>query len=280
VTTNTISRSRPFLGTYVNVEVRSSLSDDKLIKISQKIYNRISQLEKMLSFHEEESELSYINTNAYHHDCSISDEMHEVIKQALQISKITNGLYDISIGGELMKRNFLPKKYHKSNNNSNWQDIILKKNKIKFKKKLQIDLGGIAKGYIVDQALLEVQNEKANIIINAGGDVIMNNWSNEFVNVRVPSNINKKFKRLLMKNKAVATSSSYYFNSNKNPIIIPSSKKMLKDKRSASVFAASCMIADALTKVVFLCKNSVEILKNFGAQAVIIDEKGKFSNQA
>ena len=89
-------------------------------------------------------------------------------------------------------------------------------------------------------------------------------------------NDNIELKRIKMKNKAVATSASYYFNDNKNPIISPKSKEMIDDKRSVSVFAPNCMIADALTKVAFLDGNAPRLMEMFKAKALFINENGEF----
>lgn len=273
-TSNSINRCKTLLGTYVDVTIVGKQKSDVLLNISQRVFSRIQKIENLLSFHSDDSELSYVNFNAYYHPCIISDEMREVLEQALEISQLTDGFYDVSIASELVKNGFLPDKSIRSDNDASWKDISLVGNELKFLKNLQIDLGGIAKGYAVDQALKEVEGEDIDIIINAGGDLTMSHWSDKSVEIRVPSL--KKFDvvNLKMKNSSVATSASYYFDKNKNPIISPKSKKMIKDKKSISVFAPNCMLADALTKVAFLHDNGESIIKSFGAQMVVIDDKG------
>ena len=277
---NIFNRCKPALGTFVEVALKADKTDDELFAISQKIFNRIEKIEKMMSFHDDESELNYINSNASFHSCLISQEMNEVLTKALELSKLTNGLYDISIASELVKNGFLPDKSIRADKEARWEDIQIKDHKIFFKKRLELDLGGIAKGYAIDQAFLEVQNEEIDIIINAGGDILMNNWQGKSVDIRVPANLGS-IVNVNMKNKAVATSASYFFDEEKSPIICPKTKKMLKDNRSISVFAKDCMIADALTKVAFLdSKNTAQILKLFNAKAIIIDEQGNLEDYA
>ena len=77
---------------------------------------------------------------------------------------------------------------------------------------------------------------------------------------------------------AVATSGNYYMDRNKNSIIHPSTKKAVKDKRSVSVFASSCMLADALTKVAFLDINLMPIFNSYGAKAISVDENGNIQD--
>ena len=61
---------------------------------------------------------------------------------------------------------------------------------------------------------------------------------------------------------------------NKSAIIDPFTKKELKDKKSISVFASSCMLADALTKVAFLDITLIPIFKPLGVKVISIDESG------
>ena len=60
---NSISMCRPHLGTYVEVDISADASDDTLIDWSLSIFSEIQRIEKMMSFHELESELSHINKN-------------------------------------------------------------------------------------------------------------------------------------------------------------------------------------------------------------------------
>ncbi|MFT6333025.1 MAG: thiamine biosynthesis lipoprotein [Lentimonas sp.] len=271
---NSINRCKPLLGTYVEIDISGNFEDKILLQISKNVFSKIEKIESLMSFHNDESELSYINSNAFHHSCAISDEMREVIGQALEISKLTDGIYDISIGSELVKNGFLPNRSIEFDEDASFKDIFLDGNKIKFNKRMQLDLGGIAKGYAVDQALLEVKDKNVEIVINAGGDLVMNNWEDKYVNIRIPNCLKSELKSMKMQNKAVATSASYYFNKNKNPIISAKTKEMVSDKRSISVFAPNCMLADALTKVAFLSSHFKKFNKYFGAQAFAIDEKG------
>ncbi|MFT4718217.1 MAG: thiamine biosynthesis lipoprotein [Rickettsiales bacterium] len=271
---NTINRCKALLGTYVEMNISGDFLDDDLLNMSQGIFLRIEEIENLMSFHKYDSELSYINSNAYHQSCSISNEMYDVLKQALVISELTNGLYDISIGSELVKNGFLPDRSIKSDNSANFRDISLGDNKVKFSKRLQIDLGGIAKGYAVDQALLTIKNKDVKVVINAGGDLIMNDWIHKSIDIKVPSLASNKMVNIKMKNKAVATSASYYFDNNKNPIVSPNTKRMVDDKRSVSVFAPNCMLADALTKVAFLDKNYMSLIKSLDAEVIFVNEFG------
>ncbi|NQZ59033.1 MAG: FAD:protein FMN transferase [Lentisphaeraceae bacterium] len=272
---NSISMCRPHLGSYVEVDISGAASDDTLVDWSLSIFAEILRIEKMMSFHDPQSELSHINKNASQTPCSISPEMNEILQLALSLSNTTTGMYDISIAAELVKNGALPDHNFEVSSSANWQDIELTDDSIFFHQPLLIDLGGIAKGYAVDRAfkILGELPEDTEVTINAGGDLRMNSWNGKQIGVRVPQDRfgSLTIKEIPMQNTAMA-SSSWYFNEGDHTILSPDNKKPIKDKRSVSVFANSCMLADALTKVVFLAPNFLEVLTSFNATAVVFED--------
>ena len=272
--TNHIKRCKPLLGTYVEVSVLSENNNNNtLIDLSECVFSEIQRIENLMSFHDLDSELSYINREAYNYPCSISKDMEEVLLAALNLSKVTNGIYDISIAPSLVRNGILPDQSIDVDDRANWQDISIANGKISFKRKLLIDLGGIAKGYAVDRALCLVEDQVKNITVNAGGDLRIKEWSGESVGIKASDT--KGSNSLIfvpMHQAALATSSNYYMDVNKSAIIDPFTKKELKDKKSISVFASSCMLADALTKVAFLDITLIPIFKSIGVKALSIDK--------
>ena len=274
--TNHIKRCKPLLGTYVEVSVLSENNNNNtLIDLSECVFSEIQRIENLMSFHDLDSELSYINREAYNYPCSISKDMEEVLLAALNLSKVTNGIYDISIAPSLVRNGILPDQSIDVDDRANWQDISIANGKISFKRKLLIDLGGIAKGYAVDRALCLVEDQVKNITVNAGGDLRIKEWSGESVGIKASDT--KGSNSLIfvpMHQAALATSSNYYMDVNKSAIVDPFTKKELKDKKSISVFASSCMLADALTKVAFLDITLIPIFKSLGVKAISIDKSG------
>ena len=123
---------------------------------------------------------------------------------------------------------------------------------MRFTRPLLLDLGGIAKGYAVDQAINAV-DDSINITVNAGGDLRMRPWRGNQVEVRHPRSPHSESIQIQMKNRAVATSATYY---SENGVVIvskePSASINPNENISVSVFAKDCLLADALTKVAYL----------------------------
>lgn len=270
--TKSISRCKALLGTYVTIKISAQKTDNELINLSEKAFSKIAEIESLMSFHKSDSELSCINKTAHESPKPISKHMKKVISQALELSKLSDGAYDVSVASLMIENKLLPKTNCDTDKTANWEEIKLSDDTIYFSKKLHIDLGGIAKGYAVDQAFELIENEVSYLSINAGGDTRVKNWQNEQISVK---NINdkKQLTTIKMQNESVATSAGYYIDVADHAIISLKTKKPINDKRSISVFAKECMPADALTKIVFLCDDYEKILKKYNATSVIIGDK-------
>ncbi len=268
---NTLNRCRPLLGTFVEVSVSADASDKELIALSNKAFDEIERIHGLMSFHEEASELSLLNKTAHIKPHMLSKDMGVVLSQALALSVLTDGLFDVSIGQELVAQGSLPNHLARQHSTGTWKDIVLDDESIFFKKPLLLDLGGIAKGYAVDCALKQL-SPASSALVNAGGDLACTDWRTTPVSIRNPGSKGVGV-TLPMSALAVATSGCY-FQEEGSVMIDPQTRKPVEHKESVSVFAPTCMLADALTKVAYLDKHSGALIEKLNAQAVTIDGQG------
>ena len=249
---SSLARCQPNLGTYVEISVSGDVSEDELISASNAAFLKIDLIQSLMSFHDEESELTRVNRYAAREPVPISLETKFVLEQALRLSEKTNGLFDITVAPKLVASKALPNHNFDLSPTGTWRDIILIDNEVRFTKPLLLDLGGIAKGYAVDQAINAV-DDSINITVNAGGDLRMRPWRGNQVEVRHPRSPHSESIQIQMKNRAVATSATYY---SENGVLIvskePSASINPNENISVSVFAKDCLLADALTKVAYL----------------------------
>ena len=249
---SSLARCQPNLGTYVEISVSGDVSEDELISASNAAFLKINLIQSLMSFHDEESELTRVNRYAAREPVPISLETKFVLEQALRLSEKTNGLFDITVAPRLVASKALPNHNFDLSPTGTWRDIILIDNEVRFTKPLLLDLGGIAKGYAVDQAINAV-DDSINITVNAGGDLRMRPWRGNQVEVRHPRSPHSESIQIQMKNRAVATSATYY---SENGVLIvskePSASINPNENISVSVFAKDCLLADALTKVAYL----------------------------
>jgi thiamine biosynthesis lipoprotein len=155
----------------------------------------------------------------------------------------------------------------------------VKKNcSIRFRRRLTIDLGGIAKGFAVDRAIDVLQASGVDAgLVNAGGDLRVFGSHNPAVRIRSPLDPSRAAGIITLKNRALATSATY-FSRRKSPgqtcsaLIDGQTQQPLVDDVSVTVAAADCMTADALTKIVFVLRDLARpILTHHAADAVILE---------
>lgn len=269
---NTLSRCQTALGTFVKIHLSGAHSESELLEWSTRAFDEIRRIEALMSFHDPDSELSKINREAHLHPVSISQEMRIVLSLAIELGKISGGVFDISVAPELVKRGLLPEQARELPSQGNWASIHISGSHAEFDTPLLLDLGGIAKGYAVDRAL-SVLPPGIDAEINAGGDVGMSPWPNKDILVRLPGNSGMAIQVEMLRN-AIATSGIDFLEGGHH-IIHPHTKTPIEEHRSVSVFAPTCMLADALTKVAWMGEASHPILDHYGACALLIDNTGK-----
>jgi len=286
VTEHEIRRCRPLLGTFVEVNLYGVMSEQALIHWSNIVFDEIERIHHALSFHQPGSDLSALNFALLTQPTTeflLSPDLVKVLSFAEELSKKTQGLYDISVAATLVASKHLPdhlfshaplESYQPLGNFAN---VTIRQNKISSKRPIIFDLGGIAKGYAVDQALALLPKDIRGSI-NAGGDMQVIDWQKQTVEVKYGSR-NSALKKLPLLNSALATSGSYYHEGG-SQYFNPKTQRYIKIKGSMSVFAAKAMHADALTKVTIMMtrKDAQSILRDYNASAISINRFG-FSRQ-
>jgi len=166
------------MGTQAYVELWSEdddLGKDLLIAV-QNEFERINQL---MSPYIASSELSLLNREAANQPVLISNELYLLLQQAEQLAKLSGGAFDISfasVGFSYDYRQHLkPSAAELTEQRSliNYQHIqLLDNNHVMFARPgVKIDLGGIAKGYAVEQAIgLLAKAGIKHALVTAGGD--------------------------------------------------------------------------------------------------------------
>jgi thiamine biosynthesis lipoprotein len=269
---NSLRQCRPLLGTYVEIHLAADEDDDCLLDRSLAAFEEISRIQRLMSFHDPESELSRINASAHLAEIPVSPDMRRVLSFAMALAEASGGAFDPTIAPALVRRGVLPDHGSCPENPADWRSIHLGDESVRFDQALRLDLGGIAKGYAVDLALAVIGDD-VEATVNAGGDLAMTHWRGRDVEIRTPASDGRATLSVPMENRALATSAAYYLES-EHVILHPGNLKPLERKDSASVFASSCMAADALTKVVLLLPDPAPVLRRFDAQGLVIDLEG------
>lgn len=280
-----IRRCQPLLGTFVEMTLDGA-SDKALHQVVGKAFQLIACVQKLMGFHDCDSDVSRLNRCAHVAPLRVHPWTMHVIECALTLSRETDGAFDITVAPQLVKWGYLPD--HAAAGTQphvgRWQQIeLLPDCHIRFHGSLQIDLGGIAKGFAVDKAIEWLATRGINhATVNAGGDLRVLGHSGPPLVIRDPVRPQAIHHSAEMLRPAAATSASYFARKNVGsgqvvPILHPRSGRPLKNNASVTVFSPTCLEADALTKVVLLSPQKVwqQVLRQRDSLALMVRANGE-----
>lgn len=208
------------LGTANTVTVfDQELSEERIIKVLDHIKMQTLRFDHMFSAFREDSEIAEINRAAGKKLVTVSKETINVIEKAVEISKDSQGTFDITSGSvlriwrEAKRENRLPcmEELKRTMDLINYKNIVIDHEKVGLSQIGQeLDLGGIAKGYAADVAKQMLLDEGiSDGFINFGGSVIafgspkQIGIQNPFAKTGVSSGT------VIVSNQAVVTSGNY-----------------------------------------------------------------------
>ncbi len=273
-----IERAQPWLGTLVSMSVEGLPQADAHHAIDA-AFAEVATVHRLMSFHDASSDVSRLNLEAEREPVTVHPLTFRVLQEALRISSCSNGCFDISVGAELVGWELLPRPVGAPGfPDGSWRDIeLLPGNQVSFHRPLWIDLGGIAKGFAVDQATERLRACGAfESVVNAGGDMRLQGENAEPIRLSVESSADA-MPVLELADGSIAGSSGHrnrrwHGGQWCGPHVDGIRRAPVSTDRFVCVVAEQCMVADALTKVVMAAGvDSAGLLKEFGASAYIHD---------
>ena len=255
------------LDTAITLKVYGS----KRVEVLKKLEDKINELDDMLSTGKETSEVSRLNRSG---GAVLSPTMANLIKRSKAIYNKTDGLFDITIYPLMELWGFPTKNYKVPSGKEIAEKLKLvgfdkidfneETRKILFKNKgMEIDFGGIGKGYITDELVKILTDEKVeSAIINLGGNVFGfrkkpdgSLWN---IAIRDPNEPDKYMAAIRLEDSAVITSGGYerYFEENGiiyHHILDPrTGKPSDSGLKSVSIISKDGTLADALSTSLFI----------------------------
>lgn len=255
------------LDTAITLKVYGS----KRVVVLKKLEDKINELDDMLSTGKETSEVSRLNRSG---EAVLSPTMANLIKRSKAIYNKTDGLFDITIYPLMELWGFSTKNYKVPSGKEIAEKLKLvgfdkidfneETRKISFKNKgMEIDFGGIGKGYITDELVKILTDEKVeSAIINLGGNVFGfrkkpdgSLWN---IAIRDPNEPDKYMAAIRLEDSAVITSGGYerYFEENGiiyHHILDPrTGKPSDSGLKSVSIISKDGTLADALSTSLFI----------------------------
>ena len=286
-----VTRHGVAAGTFINITVEKKEGSSLIL---DEAFTRIKGMERLFSVYDRNSEISILNRKGKH---EVSDEMIRLLEKSVSISVITKGAFDVTckplidLYRKAEKRDVEPSEQEISGalKNVGWKKIRINGNMVRLQKGMEIDLGAIAKGYIVDRTAEFLKGKGIkNALIDAGGDIYAyginphgRKWQ---IGIRNPFRKNSFIKRIGISDRGVATSGDYerFYTIKKKKyghIVNPSTGKSVQDyPAGVTVIAPDCTTADALATAFFVMGPGPAVRladKMNGIGVLIIDRGGK-----
>lgn len=283
------------MGTEITVE----FWDEDNVHASQcakRVFTEMHRIDALMSPYKQDSELSRINRQANEQAVIVSEEMFKLLQKSAQVADLSDGAFDItfsSVGHMYDYRQGIKpteKQIQGSLDAINYRHVQLdeKSRSVRFARiGIRIDLGGIAKGYAVDNGIVILQ--KCGIkggLVSAGGDSrILGDRGDRpwMMGVRHPRKKQDVAVVLPLSDSAISTSGDYerFFIQNGeryHHIISPKTGKSVSSSWSATVVGPDATTTDALSTTLFVLgpKQGMELVESLpGIDAVIIDAQGQ-----
>ena len=292
----TVQKTETIMGTDVTITVVARSTDEGEAAIEAGM-TELRRLDAMMSLYKDTSEITKVNLAAGREPVKVSPEMIEVVEQAAEISRLSGGVFDVSIGPLVVLWQMKLKEGRVPSDNEiarvlplvNFRNIVVdRKASTIFLKKtgMIMDFGGM-KGYTADRvADLFRKRGVKNAIIAVAGDIWVlghrddgKTWR---IGVQHPREHDKTLTVLDLSDKYISTSGDYerfVIREKKryHHIIDPRTGKPSKGVISVTLVGDRGALIDPLAKVPFILgpEEGMKIVKKLGAEAIIVDENGK-----
>jgi thiamine biosynthesis lipoprotein len=272
-------RAQPWLGTLVEITISDSLAEAESNIAFHHAFSRIAEIHRLMNFLDPASDVLRINLAAVGAPVAVDPRTYEVLCAALSVTAATEGVFDIACAPRLVEWGYLPMPDKKLPDYIPGRSplVLEEGHRITKTDAVWIDLGGIAKGYAVDQAVNALKQAGVqSACVNAGGDLRAFGDVAYPVVIRDPQHPTQAARQTAIQDTALATSGSYFSlkqigGHRFSALVNGRNGQPVTAESSASVCAPICMLADALTKLVLATRNPRHpVLERFGATAFII----------
>lgn len=280
----------------ISIVAKDSASAEENI---DEIITEVTRIENLISDWRAYTQIGQVNNNAGIKPIKVDREVFELTERAIELSKITDGAFDISFAA--MDRiwkfdgsmTMLPstEAIQKSIEKVGYKNIILDREKstifLKFAG-MKIGFGALGEGYAADKCkkMMLAKGITAGIV-NGSGD--MNTWGKQpdgnawNIGVSDPKNPTELLAIVPLQHGAVVTSGSYekfvLFNGKRYAHIInPKTGYPATGLTSVTIFGPSAELANGLSTSIMVMgkKAGLKLLKHYPEMScILISDKGK-----
>lgn len=285
------------MGTRVSVELYAD--DDvrgrELVADVMREYHRVDD---SMSTYKPDSEISRVNAHAADAPMVIGEELFSLVERSLELSVASGGAFDITYDSVGYLYDFrahqrpTDRQIEERLGAVDYRHVVLDRGKrtIFFKAKgVRINLGGVAKGYVVERAAAMLRARGVeHALLNAGGDtrVIGDRRGQPWiVGIRHPRVADEVVTRLPLVDEAISTSGDYerFFEENGHRyhhIINPVTGRPTEGILTVTVIGPDGTLTDGLGTAIFVlgAEKGLELIESYPAyETIIVDATGKVS---
>ena len=289
------SDARAMMGTEVSVHLWSDDPEAGRLALEE-VFQEAARIDRLMSTYRDESEISKINRDAAQGEVVAGDELFGLIRRSLDISVLTRGAFDITYDSVGQHYDFRSRQrpdvetVEVEREHIDYQLVKLDQvtSTVRFLEQgVRINLGGIAKGYVVERGIDILRRRGIqNAIVTAGGDSRLlgdrrgRPW---MVGIRDPRKDGEVAISVPLVDEAISTSGDYerYFEEGGvryHHIIRPSTGEPANGVHSATVFGPDAVITDALSTSVFVMgvERGLTLIGSLpDYESIVIDDGGK-----
>lgn len=271
------------MGTVVNIRLFGSDGEET----AEAIENNINETEKaLLSWREKNSDIERINASAGT-SVSVSTETVDVIGKALDVSKNSGGVFDITVGKVTRLWDFggdnqrLPSdnEITKALESVNYSSVKITDTTVITAEGQSLDLGAVGKGAACDRLkLLLSSTNTESAVISVGGSLLLYGDRSFNIGIVNPENDKEAMGTLKLSGTCVSTSGNYekFFVEGDKTYhhILDATTGYPADSRlsSITVVCESGTLSDALSTACYILdyNDSLALLQKYDAEAVFV----------
>ena len=287
--------ARPKMGTEVSVYFWHE-NEAEGNAIVEEIYAEVDRINALMSTYVETSQISDINRRAADEAVVAGEELFQLIRRSLDISVLTRGAFDITYDSVGQHYDFRERRRpddatveaERRHIDFRYVELDQGNGTVRFAQQgVRINLGGIAKGYVVERGVDILQRHGVDYgVVTAGGDSRLlgdrrgRPW---MIGIRDPRKDDDVAISVPLEDEAISTSGDYerYFDEDGtryHHIIRPSSGRPVEGVHSATVIGPDAVMTDALSTSVFVMGvddglTLIGCLPDY--EAIVIDAEGR-----
>ena len=283
------------MGTRVSVELWHEDEAEGSALVAQ-VLDEYRRIDAAMSTYREDSEISRINRDAATMPVPISDEIEFLLEASLDLSRASNGAFDISYESVGYLYDFRARRrpdraaIEAAIGAVNYQRILLDTaaGTVRFGVPgMRINLGGIAKGYAVERGAQMLRAAGVqHALLNAGGDtrVIGDRRGQPWIiGIRHPRLEDEIATRLPIVDEAISTSGDYerFFEEDGrryHHILNPATGEPTETLLSATVIGPDATFTDGLATTIFVlgADAGLELIDRYeGFEAIVVEPSGR-----